>query len=77
MKNIPLDLPHKQSTVTLVERSFSDMVVAETTVSGREEERERTVAGRGKGPREVCIHELKESVERERLGVQREGGKTE
>lgn len=25
--------------------------------------------------REVCIHELKESVERERLRVQREGGK--
>lgn len=70
-------MPHKQSTVTLSECSFSDTVAAKTRASGSEEERERTVAGRGQGPREVCIHELKESVERERLRVQREEGKTE
>lgn len=49
MKNIPLDLPHKQSTVTLAERSFSDMVAAETRASRREDEGERDGCWKGLG----------------------------
>lgn len=42
MKNIPLDLPHKQSLAALAERSFSDVVAAKT----RERAEEKRENGR-------------------------------